>query len=243
MKKAILVVVLFSFFAISIKAQCYREVVYLKNGSIIKGVVVEQIPSLSLKIKTSDGNLFTYSINEVERVEKEQITDESIDRKAKHRQQNTLRGRTTKQKTRGYRGFVDFGYIESNSGSSSIEANTTHGYQFNSFIFLGGGVGIDYGIDDDMVSMPIYSDFKVNFCRLKNTPFFDLKYGFIVSDKPGLYIAPALGVRFSLQNKKAVDIRVGYRFREKVSDENDYNLYQNSKTISSGFSVKVGFEF
>ena len=31
------------------------DVVYLKDGSVIRGVIVEQIPNLSLKIQTRDG--------------------------------------------------------------------------------------------------------------------------------------------------------------------------------------------
>lgn len=48
-----------------------QDVVYLKNGSIIRGIIIEQVPNKSLKIRTKDGNVFVYSINEVERITKE----------------------------------------------------------------------------------------------------------------------------------------------------------------------------
>ncbi len=31
------------------------DVVYLKNGSIIRGIIIEQIPNTTIKLKTSDG--------------------------------------------------------------------------------------------------------------------------------------------------------------------------------------------
>jgi hypothetical protein len=49
----------------------YIEVVYLKNGSIIRGVIIEQIPNVSLKIKTKDGNVFFYKMEDVEKITKE----------------------------------------------------------------------------------------------------------------------------------------------------------------------------
>jgi hypothetical protein len=49
----------------------YIDVVYLKNGSVIKGMIVEQTPGVSLKIQSRDGNIFVYKMEEVERMTKE----------------------------------------------------------------------------------------------------------------------------------------------------------------------------
>ena len=54
--------------------QNYTEVVYLKNGSIIKGIVLEQIPDLSLKIQTADGSIFVYQMHEVDKITKENLS-------------------------------------------------------------------------------------------------------------------------------------------------------------------------
>lgn len=50
----------------------YVDVVYLKNGSIIRGLIMEQIPNESLKIQTSDGSLFVYKMEEVVKITKEE---------------------------------------------------------------------------------------------------------------------------------------------------------------------------
>jgi len=47
------------------------DVIYLKNGSIIKGEITEMIPNDHIKIKTEGGNIFVYTINEIEKMEKE----------------------------------------------------------------------------------------------------------------------------------------------------------------------------
>ncbi len=54
-------------------AQQYQEVVYLKNGSVIRGVITEQIPNESLKIQTADGSVFAYTMGEVEKITKEEV--------------------------------------------------------------------------------------------------------------------------------------------------------------------------
>ncbi len=47
------------------------DVVYLKNGSIIRGIIIEQVPNVSLKIQTSDGSIFFYKMDEIEKITKE----------------------------------------------------------------------------------------------------------------------------------------------------------------------------
>ena len=68
---------LFSFFLLiaftsfTYAQQNYQDVVYLKNGSIIRGMIIEQVPNKSIKIETSDKSLFVYQIDEVEKITKE----------------------------------------------------------------------------------------------------------------------------------------------------------------------------
>ena len=38
----------------------YQDVVYLKNGGIIRGVIIEQVPNEFIKIETVGKNVFVY---------------------------------------------------------------------------------------------------------------------------------------------------------------------------------------
>ncbi|MFY0644981.1 MAG: hypothetical protein JXR19_10985 [Bacteroidia bacterium] len=49
----------------------YQDVVYLKNGSIIRGMIIEQIPNVSIKIQTADANVFVFKMDEIEKITKE----------------------------------------------------------------------------------------------------------------------------------------------------------------------------
>jgi len=72
---SLLLLVMFSSFAFS--QQNYQDVVYLKNGSVIRGMIIEQVPNKSIKIETSDKSLFVYPIDEVEKITKEVAVNDS----------------------------------------------------------------------------------------------------------------------------------------------------------------------
>lgn len=50
-----------------------EDVLYLKNGSVIRGLIIEQTPNVSVKIKTKDGSVFAYSYEEIEKFAKEEV--------------------------------------------------------------------------------------------------------------------------------------------------------------------------
>ena len=139
-KLAILFVALFC--SLNIFAQSlndYIDVVYLKNGSIIKGIIVEQVPGKSLKIETSDGSQFVYQITEVEK----------FTRELKAASTTTTNTTTTKtemvkrepkpfySKQKGYFGGVELLF----SGSPGLRV--INGYKFGRFGYLGLAVGIE----------------------------------------------------------------------------------------------------
>ena len=94
MRKLLLVLTLLLSISTYVAAQNYTEVVYLKNGSIIKGVIIEQVPNVSLKIKTGDGSLIICQMSDVTKITKEErytrdYRKDTNDRKAAR---NTLKG-------------------------------------------------------------------------------------------------------------------------------------------------------
>lgn len=62
------------FFSAVLWAQTTLEdVVYLKNGSIIRGQVLEYDPSTNIKIQINGGSILVYASNEVVKMEKEEV--------------------------------------------------------------------------------------------------------------------------------------------------------------------------
>jgi hypothetical protein len=46
------------------------DVVYLKNGSIIKGLIIEQVPNVQIKVQTKDGSILVFKFDEIEKIVK-----------------------------------------------------------------------------------------------------------------------------------------------------------------------------
>ncbi len=47
------------------------DVVFLRNGKVVKGIIVEQIPSESIKIQLADGSVITIKVSEIVRMTRE----------------------------------------------------------------------------------------------------------------------------------------------------------------------------
>ena len=68
MKKIILLFILLFTVAFNNIAQDYQEAVFLTDGSIIKGFIIEQVPNDYLKIETASGKIYTIEMYEVEKI-------------------------------------------------------------------------------------------------------------------------------------------------------------------------------
>ena len=67
-----IITIIFLFFSSVLFAQTnWEEVVYLKNGSIVHGIIIEQVPNEGIKVQTRDGNVFQYKYDEIEKIAKE----------------------------------------------------------------------------------------------------------------------------------------------------------------------------
>jgi len=56
----------------ALPAQEYIDIVHLKNGGLIRGIIIENIPNDKVKIKTRDGSIFVYKYEEIEKFTKEE---------------------------------------------------------------------------------------------------------------------------------------------------------------------------
>ena len=166
-----------------------HDVVYLKNGSIIKGSVIEVIPNGSVKIQTQDGSLFVYDMNEVDRiVSDENSYDSESNRKC------------------GYRGIPDLSVNIGLNDDSYImlTASYTAGYQINQLIFLGGGIAPAYDFDYEFI-LPIYSAIRFDFANSRISPFLDARLGYAIDSGTYTYIGAGCQI-------KKINLSGGYTF-------------------------------
>lgn len=229
MKRLLLLIVFVaSFFCI--KAQYNEEIIYLKNGSYIRGIVIEQVPNEYLSVQTRDGQVYSFYIDEISKIMKYQS------------QYNTY---STIPKT-GYKGFIDLAYTfgTGDYGLDRLELSTSHGYQFNPYLYAGIGVGLNYYVTPELLSVPIFFNPRLTIpTGSLVSPFVDLKIGYTVSsDIKGFYLSPSVGARFSVAENKAINLSLGYSLQS--IEFIPYTYYTNSlRKGSGGITLKVGFEY
>lgn len=51
-----------------------QDIIHLKNGSIVRGTIIEQVPNETIKIKTNDGNIFVFKMSEIQKIVKDEAT-------------------------------------------------------------------------------------------------------------------------------------------------------------------------
>ena len=177
----------------TVSAQALKDVVYLKNGSVIRGTIVEQVPNESLKITTKDGSVFICQMGDVERITKEAPVKKPIKEDVKVK----------------YRGFVDLGYtigVGMVTDSDRVELTTTHGVQILPELFVGAGAGINfYHSSDGAIALPFFVDVRTDILRSNISPFVDLKIGYTFGNINGLYVTPSVGCKVN-----RFDFSLGY---------------------------------
>lgn len=57
----------------NIFAQQYEDIIYLKNGTVYFGIIVEEVPGEYIKLKTKDGKVHEFKIADIEKRKKEEI--------------------------------------------------------------------------------------------------------------------------------------------------------------------------
>ena len=123
---------------------------------------VPGVPGIGLKTAAELVNQFG-SLDEVlnHADEIKQITKENYNATV-----SLLSERENRRKAKsGYRGFIAFSPGYYISGTDAYEISTTHGFQVNHNIFVGGGIGLDIiglSYQTDMVAIPVYTAFNGN---------------------------------------------------------------------------------
>jgi hypothetical protein len=73
MKKTLILSLLFLFCAVRcVHGQVYVDVVQMKNGNIIRGIIMEQVPYKSITIKSNSGEVFNLSYDDIVKISKEE---------------------------------------------------------------------------------------------------------------------------------------------------------------------------
>lgn len=241
MKKYLTLVIMLTFIALPLMSQKTKDAIYLKNGSIIYGKLME-ISDDQYKIQTSDGSLFIYSFGEVDKFIKESPRFEG-------------------RKTSGPGFSLEAGLL---IGSQNSEFDAP--FSFNLIVnyttitknILGIGSGVEFM---GSTFSPLFFEYKRLFYDRKTTPFIFFRGGTLIhtggdeeNDPSNPYYYPkdykggaSLGIGTGISWAKE-DIETyltfAYRYAQTSYKQRNYNdITYTYKNNYNRLEVKFGFKF
>ncbi len=208
--------------------------VFLKNGSVIKGNILE--PGPPLKLEMFDKSILIFQPEEVEKVELEKFVNPGI-----------------RYKQKGFVHYTELGPLAmSNRASNGVTTSafsfqTTNGYKFNQWLYTGLGVGADlYAVQTFVpVVLSVRGDFTGKGDKI---PFYFIEggHGFNATSNDvdsvrfggGPTVAAGIGLKILFSSNTGFTISAGYRFQRSsvqqlnIEKKEDFNRL----TLRAGFS-------
>lgn len=245
MKKQITLILFTLIATITFAQNNYQDVVYLKNGSVIRGVIIEQVPNESIKIETADRSIFVYQMDEIKKLTKEEKPVTKSDNPTPSSEGEGLQS--------GYRGIAEFGYQFGlgDYGMDRLKVNIINGGQISPYFFIGGGTGLRYYFDADAALIPVFVHARANVLDKKVSPYFAFSIGYTFDaandfESVGLLLSPSSGVTFNVSNRVALNVGVSYEMQSMEFYYYDYYYgYQSDyfRKNSGALSIDFGLSF
>jgi len=221
----ILTLILAIFFSLSLFAQgSKRDIVYLKNGSIVRGTILLQDPGKLIKLKTPDRNLWVFTYDQID----------SIKRVA------TVKSHQKK----GYANLTEVGVLAGNSNNIKTAPFTlmnVNSWQFANGFSTGIGLGVEFFNE---TYLPVVADFRYYLRKPGPLPFLSVQAGYAIplggEFQQQLYYADPLsnGVyTFTTQTRQDVSARGGFIINPSIGilTQINENLFL---TFSAGYSYQ-----
>jgi hypothetical protein len=241
MKKNLIVLIVLTIIALPLSAQRTKDALYLKNGSIIYGKLLE-ISDSKYRIQTSDGGLFNFASDEVDRFLKESP-------------------RFDGRKTSGV-GFAIEAGILIGSQASEFDApfsfNIIGNYTTGTKNILGLGSGVEFM---GSAFTPVFFEYKRLFNERKTAPFIFFRGGTLLhtggddeSDpynsynyprdyKGGASFAIGTGISWAKEDMETY-LSFAYRYAQTSYKQKNYNdVIYTYKNNYNRLEVKFGFKF
>jgi hypothetical protein len=199
----------------------YQDAIYLKNGEIVKGVLVNEILNISAKIVNQNGDTLTFPMEDILK-----LTRENIQKKSE------LSSMDQWLKP-GYELIIELGkaIAVGEFGINYFQADVINGVRLNSYLSSGFGIGLSYLNDPEYtyymrpkIIIPVYVDVRINYRkgekispylafdfggslhRVKNYDYDEYSIDFI-----GVFLKSSLGTNIHVFKNISLNLAVGYR--------------------------------
>lgn len=232
-----------------------RDIVYLKNGSIIRGTIVLQDPGVLVRIRTADNSLWVFRQAEIDSI--------------------THPVMVVAPPKNGYYNLTELGILAgsySNATRAPLSLMNISSWYFPAGYSLGAGIGVEFSNES---YMPVVTDLRYHFAYKQSYPFAGLQAGYSVPlggsysetiyaiddrrmspviwsgpvpawvsqsvhARGGFLLNPFVGIRTPLNESLGLTLSAGYRImRYSYSRTDNYQLDVDFNRLS----LKIGLIF
>lgn len=234
-----LLLFVFILLAISLRAQ-EQDVVYLKNGSILYGKLLEVTPGDKVRLEIVGNNQLVFRFDEIEKIS---YAEQSAPTKSAFFENIRL--------------SADIHFLGGSSHNAGF-AVTPH-YRFPCRFSAGIGTGLE---SFDYQVMPVFADLSYQLFNRSFSPYLYARSGYTFplskaqSDyyshpeyKGGILAGAGIGLRKEFRNKNALLFSVGYRY-QKLRTVTTYQYWYDGQTQTderidhlNRINISLGLQF
>ncbi len=218
----------------------YEDVVYLKNGSVFRGMIFEQVPGKSVTIESADQLVFTFTYEEIEKIRKEL------------RQSGTFSSSDDGTLSANYTNVFQFGMLTTRSGVAPTTLSVIRSGDVGEHSSLGLGVGWNtYG---NRTMVPLFVDARSFLFKGQASPFVFTDVGYSYGKVKGVYTWNAggfvlnAGAGFVVHSSTALSfvMQASYHLQQaKVFEPGhtfDYGMF-GLQYVQPPYEYRVNYEF
>lgn len=166
-----------------------------------------------------------------------------------------------RQPQRGYRGFAEWSnsiredtWIGGETTTSFYTGlSTSHGYQFNPWLFVGAGLDYEHCSRISSSILATFLQGRTDLVFGRFTPFGDVRIGYNMAQGGGIYFSPSIGYRFNWGRKAGVNLGIGLTLQGYSADIYEIGVSPDGFWIqdkigthhgsAAFFSFRLGFDF
>ncbi len=233
------------------------DILYLKDGSILRGKILQIIPDKETKIQILGDSLqMDIPACMIKKLVQEFIKPATMKSSGLY-----------EFRENGWYGFVGVHATPFRISPAYAQPvirygrgiNAAVGYQFNRLLGVGIGVGAEQKFKNEGdVMVYINADLRGYFLQKKLTPFYSLGLGygfpqivttdFLIGAKGNMYVHPAVGIRFSGGSGVNMTLDLGYRLQQIRYDyeetwRNDIGRFYSETWIYNRIALRLGICF
>jgi hypothetical protein len=227
--------------------QAREDVLYLKNGWILRGTITSPSSDSLVTIETKDRNRFVFNRTAVKSIGQEATLSAKQNQPA--------------YKRRGFSHYTEMGALAARNTSSSTNTSafsfqTVNGYKCSQVLFAGLGIGVDLYATQTL--MPIFGSIRGDLTsRGPLIPYYfvDFGYGANITGKDtnpvpqvtyrgGALFGIGLGMKVIFNNSTGFLLSLGYR-SQRTGTEQDFGsgTIRTDESPFNRIALRAGFTF